>query len=105
MKRNLKTIFIKKGIVLGLILSTISINAGTASAACNHSYEYILTSSSIHLSSTHEFKNNSTGEWMTCTVNKVVDVYVGKCTKCGVSGGQGYTKERMVHLNPLCPSH
>ena len=92
MKRNLKTIFIKKGIVLGLILSTISINAGTASSACNHSYEY-------------KFKNNSTGEWMTCTVNKVVDAYVGKCTKCGVSGGQGYTKERTVHLNPLCPSH
>ena len=112
-KNNLKKIIVTSGLVLGMAVTATGLNTGVVTAAstggvkvlatCNHSYTYVFNGSGIRHSYTHQFKYEPTGEWMTCTRNTVVDSYVGRCTKCGMYGGQGYTKERDVHLHPDCP--
>ncbi|MCX4328682.1 MAG: hypothetical protein OSJ45_15595 [Lachnospiraceae bacterium] len=114
-KNNLKKFMVTAGLVLGVVVTTTDLNTGVVTAAsvdgaeplaeCKHSYVYVFNGSSIRHTYTHPFLYEDTGEWMTCTRNIVVDSYIGRCTKCGIYGGQGYTKERDVHLHPSCPTN
>lgn len=114
-KNNLKKFIVSAGLALGITVAATGLNTGAVTAAstegieplraCDHSYVYVLNGTSVRLTENHPFKNNITGEWQTCTKNRVVEAYVGRCTRCGVYGGQGYTKEYIIHLNQNCPDY
>lgn len=107
-KNNLKKFITGTGLALGITVAATGLNTGAVTAAsiggieplaeCNHSYVYVFHGSTIRLTSTHEYRK-SDGVWRICTVNRIVDTYIGKCTKCGQYGGQGYIDEYLYHVD------
>lgn len=107
-KNNLKKFILTAGLMLGMAVTATGLNTGAVTAAsiggaellaeCKHSYVYVLNGSSVRTTGTHEYRDIN-GVWRTCTKKRIVDAYVGKCTKCGQYGGKGYTDEYYYHIN------
>lgn len=108
-KNNLKKFIVSAGLALGITVAATGLNTGAVTAAstegieplakCNHSYVYVFNGSGIRMTGTHEYSNDNGKTWRICTKNRIVDSYVGKCTKCGQYGGQGYTDEYFYHVD------